>query len=201
MKIVKCDKCGSETKDYRTVNIQNYISHLGNTVTCLYVEYPTYDLCPKCNEEFNRYISNSITQFMRDKPERTQFKCEDCIYQGSVPSICNDCLVSAEGSGNIPTKFKPKPEDPVEEADALIDLCRSCKYYKATDKDEVNPCKDCRITKLVNSGSLTSPKWSAVGSNWAAKKCEDCKYFNLDSSVGPCMGCEEEGGRMWEAKE
>ena len=67
MKTITCDRCGRTLKPnevYRTLSADNFISNLGSVTNLLYCKYATYDLCEECNDLFNHFIANAISDFV-----------------------------------------------------------------------------------------------------------------------------------------
>ena len=68
MKSITCDKCHRPLEPgepYRELSSEQFVTHIGDTHTLLFEHYATYDLCAKCNEEFNTFIRSSIYQFLK----------------------------------------------------------------------------------------------------------------------------------------
>ena len=68
MKSITCDKCHrllEPTEPYRELSSGQFVTHIGDTRTLMFEHYATYDLCDKCNEEFNTFIRSSIYQFLK----------------------------------------------------------------------------------------------------------------------------------------
>ena len=70
MKTITCDKCGRTLKpreEYRTISANQFIEHTGNICLTVYTQYATYEICDECNDKFNHFILNALSDFIHNR--------------------------------------------------------------------------------------------------------------------------------------